>query len=233
MLLVNPANGINATLYKNLSFNFIRDIAPVAGLVRTPNVMEVTPSLPVKTVAEFIAYCKANPGQDQHGVVRQRHLGAPVGRALQVDDRLRHGARAVQGRRPGADRPDRRPGAGDLRQPAVVHRPHQGRQAARPGGDVRAARAVAAGRADRRRDGAGLRGDRLVRHRHAEGHAARDHRQGQRRGQPRAGRPEDARAAGRTRRQADRRHAGRLRQDHRRRDGEVGEGRRASGAKVE
>ena len=63
MLLVNPANGINATLYKNLTFNFIRDIAPVAGLVRTPNVMEVTPSLPVKTVAEFIAYCKANPGK--------------------------------------------------------------------------------------------------------------------------------------------------------------------------
>jgi tripartite-type tricarboxylate transporter receptor subunit TctC len=63
MLLVNPANGINATLYKDLKFNFIRDIAPVAGLVRTPNVMEVTNSLPVKTVAEFIAYCKANPGK--------------------------------------------------------------------------------------------------------------------------------------------------------------------------
>jgi tripartite-type tricarboxylate transporter receptor subunit TctC len=63
MLLVNPANGINATLYKNLSFNFIRDIAPVAGIVRTPNVMEVTNSLPVKTVKEFIDYCKANPGK--------------------------------------------------------------------------------------------------------------------------------------------------------------------------
>ncbi|HVQ06433.1 MAG TPA: tripartite tricarboxylate transporter substrate binding protein [Burkholderiaceae bacterium] len=63
MLLVNPANGINATLYKNLNFNFIRDIAPVAGLVRAPNVMEVTPSLPVKTVQEFIDYCKANPGK--------------------------------------------------------------------------------------------------------------------------------------------------------------------------
>jgi tripartite-type tricarboxylate transporter receptor subunit TctC len=63
MLLVNPANGINATLYKNLTFNFIRDIAPVAGLVRTPNVMEVTPSFPAKTVAEFIEYCKANPGK--------------------------------------------------------------------------------------------------------------------------------------------------------------------------
>jgi tripartite-type tricarboxylate transporter receptor subunit TctC len=63
MLLVNPANGINATLYKNLSFNFIRDIAPVAGLLRVPNVMEVTTSFPAKTVAEFIAYCKANPGK--------------------------------------------------------------------------------------------------------------------------------------------------------------------------
>ena len=63
LLLVNPANGINATLYKNLPFNFIRDIVPVAGLVRTPNVMEVTNNFPAKTVAEFIAYCKANPGK--------------------------------------------------------------------------------------------------------------------------------------------------------------------------
>ena len=63
MLLVNPAHGINASLYKKLPFNFIRDIAPVAGLVRTPNVMVVTNSLPVKTVAEFIAYCKANPSK--------------------------------------------------------------------------------------------------------------------------------------------------------------------------
>jgi tripartite-type tricarboxylate transporter receptor subunit TctC len=63
MLLVNPANGINATLYTNLSFNFIRDIAPVAGIVRTPNVMEVTSAFPAKTVAEFIGYCKANPGK--------------------------------------------------------------------------------------------------------------------------------------------------------------------------
>jgi tripartite-type tricarboxylate transporter receptor subunit TctC len=63
LLLVNPANGINATLYKKLPFNFIRDIAPVAGIVRTPNVMAVTNGIPVKTVAEFIAYCKANPGK--------------------------------------------------------------------------------------------------------------------------------------------------------------------------
>ncbi len=63
MLFVNPAHGINASLYKKLNFNFIRDIVPVAGLVRTPNVMVVTNGLPVKTVAEFISYCKANPGK--------------------------------------------------------------------------------------------------------------------------------------------------------------------------
>ena len=63
MLLVNPANGINATLYKDLKYNFIRDISPVAGLVRTPNVMEVTNGFPARTVKEFIDYCKANPGK--------------------------------------------------------------------------------------------------------------------------------------------------------------------------
>ena len=61
LLLVNPANGINTTLYKKLSFNFARDIAPVGGISRVPNVMEVNPDVPAKTVAEFIAYAKANP----------------------------------------------------------------------------------------------------------------------------------------------------------------------------
>jgi tripartite-type tricarboxylate transporter receptor subunit TctC len=63
LLLVNPANGINATLYKKLPFNFLHDIAPVAGITRVPNVMEVNPNFPAKTVAEFIAYGKSNPGK--------------------------------------------------------------------------------------------------------------------------------------------------------------------------
>jgi tripartite-type tricarboxylate transporter receptor subunit TctC len=63
LLLVNPANAINATLYRKLPFNFLRDIAPVAGIMRVPNVMEVNPEVPAKTVAEFIAYAKANPSK--------------------------------------------------------------------------------------------------------------------------------------------------------------------------
>ncbi|HEX2655328.1 MAG TPA: tripartite tricarboxylate transporter substrate binding protein [Xanthobacteraceae bacterium] len=63
LLLANPANGINTSLYKNLNFNFLTDIAPVAGIVRVTNVMEINPSIPAKTVAEFIAYVKANPGK--------------------------------------------------------------------------------------------------------------------------------------------------------------------------
>jgi tripartite-type tricarboxylate transporter receptor subunit TctC len=63
VLLVNPANAVNATLYPKLSFNFLRDIVPVAGFIRVPNLMEVNPAVPAKTVAEFIAYAKANPGK--------------------------------------------------------------------------------------------------------------------------------------------------------------------------
>jgi len=63
LLLVAPANAINASLYEKLNHNFVRDIAPVAGLIRFPNVIVVNPSVPAKTVPEFIAYAKANPGK--------------------------------------------------------------------------------------------------------------------------------------------------------------------------
>ena len=63
LLMVSPSNAVNMTLYEKLNFNFIRDIAPVAGIIRTPNVMVVDPSFPAKTVPEFIAYAKANPGK--------------------------------------------------------------------------------------------------------------------------------------------------------------------------
>jgi tripartite-type tricarboxylate transporter receptor subunit TctC len=63
LLLVPPAVAANPTLYEHLSFDFIRDTAPVGGVVRVPNVVEVHPSLPVKTIPELIAYAKANTGK--------------------------------------------------------------------------------------------------------------------------------------------------------------------------
>src|SRR5262245_39165499 len=63
LLAVSPANAINATLYEKLNFDFIRDIAPVASVMRTPNVMLVNPAVPVTSVPEFIAYAKGNPGK--------------------------------------------------------------------------------------------------------------------------------------------------------------------------
>ena len=67
LLLVNTSNAINATLYDKLNFNFIDDIAPVAGIMRAPNVMAVNPSLPARTVPEFIAYANANSGKVNMG----------------------------------------------------------------------------------------------------------------------------------------------------------------------
>src|SRR6202008_476019 len=63
LLLIIAANAVNPTLYDNLSFNIVRDLVPIAGIVRVPQVMEVHPSVPATTVPEFIAYAKANPGK--------------------------------------------------------------------------------------------------------------------------------------------------------------------------
>jgi tripartite-type tricarboxylate transporter receptor subunit TctC len=81
LLSVSSPNAINATLYKNLNFNFLRDIAPVASIMRVPLVMEVNPSVPVKTVPEFIAYAKANPGKVNYasaGIGTPQHVSAEL-----------------------------------------------------------------------------------------------------------------------------------------------------------
>ena len=81
LLSVSSPNAINASLYTNLTFNFIRDIAPVASIMRVPLVMEVNPSVPVHTVPEFIAYAKANPGKISYasgGVGTPQHVSAEL-----------------------------------------------------------------------------------------------------------------------------------------------------------
>jgi tripartite-type tricarboxylate transporter receptor subunit TctC len=67
LLLATVANAVNATLYEKINFNFMADLAPVAGIMRVPNVVVVNPSFPAKTVPEFIAYAKANPGKINFG----------------------------------------------------------------------------------------------------------------------------------------------------------------------
>jgi len=85
LLSISPAQAINATLYETLPFNFLRDFAPVAALVRSPLVMEVNPSFPAKTVAEFIAHAKANPGKinmASAGVGTTGHLAGELFKAM-------------------------------------------------------------------------------------------------------------------------------------------------------
>ena len=81
LLWATSANAINATLYGNLSFDFIRDFAPVAGVFRVPNVLEVNPSVPASTVPELIAYARANPGKlnfASGGIGSTSHLAAEL-----------------------------------------------------------------------------------------------------------------------------------------------------------
>jgi tripartite-type tricarboxylate transporter receptor subunit TctC len=81
LLFVNAPNAINATLYDKLNFNFANDIVPVGGIMRVPNIMEVTPSLSVRTVPEFIAYAKANPE-------RLNMASAGIGTSIHVSGEL-------------------------------------------------------------------------------------------------------------------------------------------------
>ena len=92
LLWCTSANAINATLYQNLNFNFVRDFAPVDGTFRVPNVLEVHPSVPVHTVPEFIAYAKAHPGQlnfASGGIGATQHMSAELFKFMTSID-MRH-----------------------------------------------------------------------------------------------------------------------------------------------
>src|SRR5262245_32221133 len=223
LLHVTAAAAINATLYDKLSFNFIRDIAPVASLVNVANVMTVHPSFPASSVPEFISYAKTHPGTINTGgnpggaghlssELFKMMAGASIlyipyrGEALALTDLL---AGQLHGR---------------LRDAAWLDRICQVGSSARPGGDDRGAQQGTAGRSHDWRVRAGLRVEWLAGHWCAQGHAARDHRAAQQGDQCGACRPEDCGAHRRARRQRFVRIAGRFRQARRRRNREMGQG---------
>jgi tripartite-type tricarboxylate transporter receptor subunit TctC len=95
LLLATVPNAVNASLYPKLNFNFIRDIAPVAGIIRVPMFILLHPSVPAKTVPDFIAYARKNPGTVNMASAGQR--AAHGGRIVQDDGRRRSGACALSG----------------------------------------------------------------------------------------------------------------------------------------
>ncbi len=206
LVLTNPANAINATLYPKLSFNFLRDIAPVAGIMRVPNVMEVHPSVPAKTVAEFIAYAKANPGKINwatSGNGTSVHLSGELFKLMTGVD--------------------------------LTHIPYKGSAPALTDMIAGTVQLMfdnmdddtvggAARRSDRGRDRAGLRGERLLWGGRAEGNPAGDRRQAQQGDQRRSRQPEHQGALGGTRRHVDSRHSAGFRQTRCRGNREVGQG---------
>ena len=159
-----PTNAINATLYDKLNFNFIRDIAPVAGIIRAPHRHGGQSIGSGQDGSRVHRLCQGQSGQDQHGVARQRDVPHHVAGEL---FKMMTGVDMVHVPYRGAA-----PALTDLLggqvqvmfgSMTVVDRVHQGRQAARAGSDHRDALGGAAGHPDRGRFRAGLRGERLVR----------------------------------------------------------------------
>jgi tripartite-type tricarboxylate transporter receptor subunit TctC len=120
LLLVGTSGTINATLYEKLNFNLIRDIAPVASIIRGPLVMEVNPSVPAKTVPEFIAYARTNPGKinmASAGNGTPPHVAGELFKVMTGGDMLHV---PYRGGGSGSYRSHRRAGAGNVRGHARV-----------------------------------------------------------------------------------------------------------------
>ena len=116
-LLVETSNAINATLYDKLNYNLIRDIAAVAGFIRVQMVMVVNPSVPAKTLPEFIAYAKANPGKINMGRPGNGTPQHVAGELFKMMTGVDNDPRAISRWAPGAQRPDQWPSADDVQVP--------------------------------------------------------------------------------------------------------------------
>src|SRR5262249_51253587 len=149
LLLISISNAINTTMFK-LNFNFILNIATLASIVRVPYVMEVHPSVPATTVAEFIAYAKANPGKinlASAGIGASTHMAGEMFKMMAGVDLFHVPYRGV------------------FWPAALIDRVYPGRQPARLGGNHDDALANPAGRSCSERNRAGLRGELVGRHR--------------------------------------------------------------------
>ena len=176
LLFVAPNNAISTSLYKKLPYDFIRDTMPVASIMQLTNMLVVSNAMPVKTVQEFIDYCKANPGKISYassGNGTSVHMSAELFKAMTKCDMLH-----VPYRGSAIAFPDIISNKVQLifdNLPSALEQA-QGRHRARARRHLAAALADRARRAGDRRDRAGIRIGRLLRHLRAEGHAAGDRR---------------------------------------------------------
>ena len=224
LLLVAPSNAVNATLYQKLSFSFLRDAVPVAGLARASLVLELTPSFPITTVPEFIAYAKQNPGRINlasagNGTIQ--HIAGELFKMMTGTEMVhvpyRSGAPAMTDLL-----------AGQVQAmfntiPTSIGYLRNGRLRAL-GVSSTTPEAVLPDVPPVARVRAGLRGELVVRPRRTEGHARRDRRDPQQRGQCRPRRPEAPDAVRRSGGDGVRLLAGGFRRFRRRRNRQVGQG---------
>ena len=168
--MVSSPHAINATLYEKLHFNFIRDIAPVAGIMRIPNVMVVAQEFPVRSVPEFMSYAKANPGKlnfASSGAGASNHMSGELFKAMTGSD-MTH----VPHRSSGPALTDlRRTSAGDVRRDDLDNRAHQGEHTAASSRDIGRSIGIAAGNSRHERFCTRLRSEQLVRVGYAEKYA--------------------------------------------------------------
>ena len=214
LLIAASSAAINATLFEKLNFNFVRDTAPIASIVRVPQVMQVNPSLPVQSVPEFIAYAKANPGKIAMGSGGNGSPAHVIGEYF----KLMTGTDLTHVPYRGAAPAVTDLLAGQIQVAFTEMATSLGHIRA---GKLRALAVTTASRTEAlpdiptpRRVHSGFRGEPVRRARCAQGHAANDRREAQYRDQRCACRSEDKGAVRRPRRHGASGLAGRLRQTH-------------------